>query len=195
MKTLRNYNELLERAGKSKSVFLLLYKAGSEQSECALEKINEIEKKLDLKQIYSADVNVVKDIHTNFGIKTVPTLLEFKEDKLTNVIKGCQSTSFFENYLNSVHTERGLLNSHSEKRHQVVVYSTPTCSWCNTLKSYLRTNNIGFRDIDVSKDEKAAQEMVRRSGQQGVPQSIMNGQLIIGFDKNKIDQILEINTN
>jgi glutaredoxin len=54
---------------------------------------------------------------------------------------------------------------------RVTVYSTPTCSWCNTLKAWLRRNNIPFTDMDVSRDEHAAQELVRRTGQQGVPQT------------------------
>ncbi|MBA4410258.1 MAG: NrdH-redoxin [Odoribacter sp.] len=75
---------------------------------------------------------------------------------------------------------------------QVTVYSTPTCSWCNTLKSWLKQNNISFRDVDVSRDEKAAQDLVRRSGQQGVPQTEINGQIVVGFDQQRLKQLLEI---
>ncbi|PWD99276.1 glutaredoxin family protein [Marinilabilia rubra] len=73
-----------------------------------------------------------------------------------------------------------------------MVYTTPTCSWCRTLKDYLTNNRIKFREIDVSKDEKAAADMVKRSGQQGVPQSLINGQAVVGFDRNKINSLLEI---
>jgi glutaredoxin-like YruB-family protein len=74
----------------------------------------------------------------------------------------------------------------------VTVYSTPSCSWCTTLKSYFKQNNIRFKDIDVSKDTRAAEEMVRKSGQQGVPQTDINGTMIVGFDKNRINQLLDI---
>ncbi|HDZ41741.1 MAG TPA: NrdH-redoxin [Bacteroidetes bacterium] len=84
------------------------------------------------------------------------------------------------------------MQSGEEKRQKnVTVYSTPTCTWCNTLKSYLRERKIQFRDIDVSADQKAAGQMVNKSGQQGVPQTDIDGHVIVGFDKKKIDSLLE----
>ncbi|HIE15791.1 MAG TPA: NrdH-redoxin, partial [Bacteroidales bacterium] len=75
---------------------------------------------------------------------------------------------------------------------RVTVYSTPSCSWCNTLKTHLRKHRIRFTDIDVSQDQAAAEAMVRRSGQQGVPQTDIEGEIIIGFDKNRINTLLGI---
>ena len=74
----------------------------------------------------------------------------------------------------------------------VVVFSTPTCSWCRKLKSYLKENNIRFKDIDVSRNQGAIRDMIRKSGQQGVPQMWVNNRPIVGFDKSKIDRILDI---
>jgi len=71
-----------------------------------------------------------------------------------------------------------------------LVYSTPSCSWCNTLKAYLKQNNIAFIEIDVSRDQKAADELVKRSGQMGVPQTDINGEIIVGFDKPRISRLL-----
>jgi glutaredoxin-like YruB-family protein len=79
-----------------------------------------------------------------------------------------------------------------KKQKQVIIYTTPTCSWCRTLKDYLKNNRINFREIDVTKDEKAATEMVKRSGQQGVPQSLIDGQVVVGFDRNRINTLLGI---
>ncbi len=76
---------------------------------------------------------------------------------------------------------------------KVVVFSTPTCSWCRKLKSYLRENKVRFTDVDVSRDTKAARDMIRKTGQQGVPQMWVNSVPVIGFDKQKIDRLLEIN--
>lgn len=76
---------------------------------------------------------------------------------------------------------------------KVVVFSTPTCSWCRKLKSYLRENKVRFTDIDVSRDTKAARDMIRKTGQQGVPQMWVNSVPVIGFNKQKIDRLLEIN--
>ncbi len=60
-------------------------------------------------------------------------------------------------------------------------------------KSYLRSHQVTFSEIDVSRDEKMAAQMVQRSGQQGVPQTNIDGQIIIGFDRTRIDQLLKIN--
>jgi len=74
----------------------------------------------------------------------------------------------------------------------VKIYSTPTCVYCKTLKEYLRKNKIDFEDIDVSKDEKQLQDMIKSSGQMGVPVVDIDGQIIVGFDKQKIDELLKI---
>ncbi len=74
----------------------------------------------------------------------------------------------------------------------VKIYSTPTCVYCKTLKGYLKKNSIGFEDIDVSKDEKQLQTMIKDSGQMAVPVVDIDGEIIIGFDKEKIDKLLKI---
>lgn len=74
----------------------------------------------------------------------------------------------------------------------VIVYSTPTCSFCHQLKEYLTENKIEFEDIDVSSDNDKAQEMIHKSGQMGVPVLDVDGEIVIGFDKKKINEILKI---
>ncbi|MFH1063625.1 MAG: glutaredoxin domain-containing protein [Candidatus Woesearchaeota archaeon] len=69
----------------------------------------------------------------------------------------------------------------------IKVYSTPTCPWCIKLKGYLKEKNVKFDDIDVSTDQAAAQKMIEKSGQMGVPQTEINGKMIVGFDKDAID--------
>ncbi|GIV20631.1 MAG: NrdH-redoxin [Armatimonadota bacterium] len=73
---------------------------------------------------------------------------------------------------------------------RVIVFSTPNCPYCNMAKRYLRERGIRFRDVDVSRDPAAARDMVRRSGQQGVPVIDINGKIVVGFDRNKINQLL-----
>ncbi len=73
---------------------------------------------------------------------------------------------------------------------KVTVYSTPTCPWCMMVKKYLKSNNIDFEDIDVSVDTDAAIEMVKNSGQRGVPVIDIDGNIVIGYDKKAIDQLL-----
>ena len=74
----------------------------------------------------------------------------------------------------------------------VTVYSTPSCPWCHKEKEWLKQNNIPFRDVDVSEDHEAAVEMIRKSGQQGVPVADVNGQIIIGFDKEALKKALKL---
>lgn len=73
---------------------------------------------------------------------------------------------------------------------KVLVYSTPTCPYCIRTKQFLRDNNIVFEDIDVSVNQTAAEEIVRKSGQMGVPVLDINGQIIVGFDKERIKAAL-----
>jgi glutaredoxin-like YruB-family protein len=72
---------------------------------------------------------------------------------------------------------------------KVIVFSTPTCSFCTAAKHYFRQQGIQFRDVDVSRDPAAARDMVRRSGQQGVPVIDIGGKIVVGFDRSKINQL------
>jgi glutaredoxin-like YruB-family protein len=72
----------------------------------------------------------------------------------------------------------------------VIVYSTPTCPYCTMAKQYLLAKGVKFLEYDVSVDRKKAKEMVEKSGQMGVPVLEINGRIIIGFDRNLIDQAL-----
>lgn len=79
-----------------------------------------------------------------------------------------------------------------KKQPRVIVFSTPTCTYCNMAKKYFRQNKIRFRDVDVSRDPTAARDMQRRSGQMGVPVIDIGGKIIVGFDKPKINQLLSL---
>ena len=74
----------------------------------------------------------------------------------------------------------------------VTVYSTPTCPYCTRVKEFLKENKVEFTSIDVSTDEAAAQQMVDKSGQMGVPVLDVDGTVIVGFDKPKIQKALGI---
>ncbi|MCF6278205.1 MAG: glutathione S-transferase N-terminal domain-containing protein, partial [Anaerolineales bacterium] len=69
----------------------------------------------------------------------------------------------------------------SKKYPRVIVFSTPTCSYCRKAKQYFRSKQVPFRDVDVSRDQAAARDMVRRSGQQGVPVIDIGGKIIVGL--------------
>ena len=74
----------------------------------------------------------------------------------------------------------------------IKIYSTPTCVYCKTLKEYLKRNGKEFQEVDVSKDEAELQDMIKKSGQMGVPVVDIDGEVIVGFDKQKIDKLLKL---
>ncbi|MAG24021.1 NrdH-redoxin [Candidatus Pacearchaeota archaeon] len=75
---------------------------------------------------------------------------------------------------------------------KVTIYSTPDCPWCKKVKEFLKANKVSFKDIDVSKDQKAGQEMVKKSGQMGVPVIDIDGTVIVGFDEEKLKGALGV---
>jgi len=72
----------------------------------------------------------------------------------------------------------------------VTVYSTPTCPYCHQAKQYLNSRQVPFTDRNVAADSGAAEEMVRRSGQRGVPVLVIDDTVIVGFDRPRIDAAL-----
>lgn len=83
----------------------------------------------------------------------------------------------------------------------VTIYSTPTCPYCNMAKEYFKEHAVEFEDINVAEDQHRAQEMVEKSGQMGVPvlvipadmSSTSSEEVVIGFDRNRLAEILNIN--
>ena len=190
-KSIRSYNELKEEISTNEKSFLLLYKSGTEQSDCALSRLSSDSTETS-QRLLIADVNEVRDIHTHLEVTTAPSLVVFGHGKVINIIKGCQTESVYQSILTG--RELGTNSSGQvEKSKQVTVYTTPSCSWCTTLKTYLDQHHIRYREVNVASDTAAAEAMVRRSGQQGVPQTDINGQMIVGFDKNRINHLLGIN--
>ncbi len=74
----------------------------------------------------------------------------------------------------------------------VKVYTTPACPYCFTLKEFLKEHNIKFEEFDVSQDEKARDEMIKKSGKMEAPIVEIDGQIVVGFDKEKIVKLLNI---
>ena len=78
----------------------------------------------------------------------------------------------------------------SEKQKKVVLFTTPTCKWCSTAKTYLKSNNIKFKTVDISKDTKAAQDC-ERHGCRGVPVFLIGSRWICGFDQKAVEKALK----
>ena len=73
----------------------------------------------------------------------------------------------------------------------IVIYSTPSCSYCRLAKDYLRLKGVTYTEYNIASDQRKAEEMVRKSGQMGVPVLDINGSVIIGFNKPEIERALK----
>ena len=75
---------------------------------------------------------------------------------------------------------------------KVIIYTTPVCPYCQSIKDYFNENDIEYEEKDISQDKEARDEMVEKSGSKGVPVVDIEGEIITGFDKKKIASILDI---
>ncbi|WP_026881844.1 glutaredoxin domain-containing protein [Clostridium akagii] len=73
----------------------------------------------------------------------------------------------------------------------VKIYSTPDCSWCKKTKSYLKSKNVEFVDVNVGADLEQREEMFKLSNQKAVPVLNVDGKIVLGFDKAKIDELIK----
>jgi glutaredoxin 3 len=75
---------------------------------------------------------------------------------------------------------------------QVTIYSTPTCHFCHAAKDFFTANHIEFTDFNVASDLTKRQEMIQKSGQMGVPVIDIGGELVVGFDEEKLRELLHV---
>ena len=75
---------------------------------------------------------------------------------------------------------------------RVRIYSTRFCPYCLAVKEFLKSHNIEFEDVDVAEDKEVLKEMIEKSGQMGVPVIEIDGEVIVGFDKERISKLLKI---
>ena len=75
---------------------------------------------------------------------------------------------------------------------KVIVYSTKTCPWCKKLKEFLKANKVSFTNKDVGTNKKSANEMMKKSGQMGVPVTDIDGEIITGFNESKLKKVLKL---
>jgi len=74
---------------------------------------------------------------------------------------------------------------------QVKIYTTPTCAYCKIAKEYFKKNDIEYEEYNTAEDADKRQEMFEKTGQMGVPVIEIDGQIVIGFDKSKVEELLE----
>jgi glutaredoxin-like YruB-family protein len=193
MKEVFSYEEMTELVKDAPKAYVLLFKPGSEPNECAARNIRQASGSVEGVVILSADVSKVRDIHPNYPITTVPSLLVFEKGLFRNVIKGCNENTYYRTLFEDA--AFAAVSSNEKPSKSVTVYTTPSCPWCTTVKNYLRQNRIPYNEVDVSRDQRAAEDLVRKSGQQGVPQTEINGTIVVGYNKSRLDELLEIGKN
>lgn len=75
---------------------------------------------------------------------------------------------------------------------KVIIYGTDSCPWCHKAREFMKEHKVKFTDKNVGEDRKAAVEMIKKSGQQGVPVIDVEGEIIVGFDEDKLRSLLRI---
>ena len=80
----------------------------------------------------------------------------------------------------------------SAQTHSIKIYSTPSCPYCHMLKEYLDEKGFEYQDVNVAEDLVSREEMVEKSGQMGVPVSDIDGNIVVGFDREKVNELLGI---
>lgn len=192
LKWAKNDTHAEELADENKD-FLVLFFWGS-FSKAAERALGEL--KLfcgDYKQIpvCAVDVEKVKGIHKKYGVENVPTLIVIRNGKEKDRIEGVESSAYYAMRLAGA-APTHMARPPKKKKLSVTVYTSPGCAPCAQVKRFLKEKGVSFRSVDISRDEKAATEIMRRSGQQAVPQIDINGQITVGFDKNRLSALLGI---
>jgi glutaredoxin-like YruB-family protein len=188
---IENHQHLAEVQETYKELLVLLFHGSfSTASQRALAELEQFSSEDKHIPVYVLDVEKVKGVHKNFAVKSVPTVVALKSGEVAHRLEGVESAQFYARLFAGARASVYKTTDKEAPAHRVIVYSGPSCPYCGAAKAYLRRQGVNFRDIDISRDQNAAQSLVRRSGQMGVPQIDIDGHLIVGFDKAKIDRML-----
>jgi glutaredoxin-like YruB-family protein len=170
-------------------LIVLFYGAFSSASKRALAELEQFSKEDSKAPVYGIDVEKVRGVHKQFGVERVPTVVALRRGRVTQRLEGVESAGFYARVLAGARPSQHKAGKGTAPR-RVIVYSGPGCPACGSAKAYLRRQGISFREVDIARDQHAAQSLVRRSGQMAVPQIDIDGHLIVGFDREKIDRII-----
>jgi len=89
-----------------------------------------------------------------------------------------------------MHMDNEVQNNEAEAK--VLIYSTPTCHYCNMTKEFLKENDVAYVDYNVAEDTEKRAEMIEKSGQMGVPVIMVGEEMLIGFNEAKMRELLEL---
>ncbi|MFW6140500.1 MAG: glutaredoxin domain-containing protein [Acidobacteriota bacterium] len=185
--------EDFELIKKKNNDFLMLFFYGdfSSAAKRALSEIKKFHKENKQVPVTIIDVQKISGIHKQLGVTNVPTVLVIQDGKVTKNIEGVESAKYYSYALSGIHSSRQIKGKKTAPL-RVIVYVGPGCPACGTAKNYLKRQGVPFREVDISRDQYAAERLARRSGQMAVPQIDINGHLVVGFDKAKIDRLLSL---
>jgi thioredoxin 1 len=152
-----------------------------------LEKLSEENTDSQVKYV-KINVDQEQQLAGMFGIQGIPTVLVFKDGQIFDEKVGVAPR---DSYLKAVAEAKEYQKP--EGPAEVIVYTTPSCPYCHMVKSYFDDRKVAYTEIDVAKDEAAAMQMIERSGKSGVPQILINNQMVVGFNKPLINMLLNLN--
>ena len=191
MEWIRDRQQLDKLKKKRDFLALFFYGGFSEPAQRALRELEKFSGENKDIPVFGIDVQKVKGLHKEFGVENVPTVVVLKKGAIAQSLEGVKSARFYEVAIAGSAPSRPGAKPDKRPR-RVVVYSGPGCPACGMLKSYLRRNSVAFREVDIARDQHAAEMLVRRSGQMAVPQTDIDGRLVVGFDKPRLDRLLGI---
>lgn len=140
--------------------------------------------------LYLVDVGRVKDVHRHYGVTAAPSVIKVRGERTIQVVAGESPLAEYEALVTGAPAAAPAGTDGAGRARRVTVYTTPSCPWCLRVKDYLKRNRIPFREVDVAADEGAARRLTARTGQMGVPQTDIDGQFVVGFDRLKLNQLL-----
>jgi glutaredoxin-like YruB-family protein len=185
-------NHFKQIQGEHKKLLILLFYADfSSNAKRALKELENFSIENKKIPVFVINVEKIQEIHKLFGVVNVPTVLVSQNGKTVRRIEGVESAQFYARILSNASPSQ-YKSREKKEYHQVVVYTSSGCPACSVAKTHFRRLGINFSEIDISRDEHAAEGLVRRTGNRSVPQIFIDGQLVVGFDRTKIDKLLSI---
>lgn len=179
----------LRRAIGDGVAWIGFFGAFSDRSERQLPVFRELAERHPDKPIFLVDVAKVKDVHRAYGVSAVPVVVRVRGESVLHVVAGERPHAEYEALVSDAPRARRREGG-AKRTPRVTVYTSPTCVWCGRLKDYLRRRSVAFREVDVARDPAQAEKLVARSGQMGVPQTDVDGTIVVGFDKARLDDLL-----
>lgn len=75
---------------------------------------------------------------------------------------------------------------------KIIIYTTPSCGYCKMAKAFFKEHNLQYQEKDLASDAVARDEMIAKSNQLSVPVIDIDGQIVVGFDKQKLSELVGV---